>query len=258
MEWLVDLVLFPISLFSGKALAVSIALLVLGSALALWLLISFVYERSFLGVYSELTKAIAAARKQSVSQEVIITEVRDVFSKSRLDEGWEQYSASLDFSDGKVFNYTDPAPFFDSDRLEGHNYPKWSATLGGVFLTIGLFFTFVGLSAALLQVAGDGHGGALGPDKLRGAVENILGISSVKFITSHGRNPSLYRLESCRTFSGGRTGPGRRTPRRGNTAAVYLRCAGDSPPPATEDSAGPAPTVPELWHRLGCRDRPTD
>jgi ABC-type transporter Mla subunit MlaD len=47
-----------------------------------------------------------------------------------------------------------------------------------------LFFTFVGLSAALLQVAGDGHHGALSPDKLRGAVENILGISSVKFITS--------------------------------------------------------------------------
>ena len=46
------------------------------------------------------------------------------------------------------------------------------------------FFTFVGLSAALLQVAGDGHGGALSPEKLRTAVGNILGISSVKFITS--------------------------------------------------------------------------
>lgn len=184
MERLVDLVLFPISLFSGKTLAVSIALLVLGSALALWLLISFVYERPFLAVYGQLTKAIEAARKQGISQEDVVAEVRGAFVISRLADGWEQYSASLDFSDGKVFNYTDPSPFFDGDRLEGHNYPKWSATLGGVFLTIGLFFTFVGLSAALLQVAGDGHGGALSPDKLRSAVENILGISSVKFITS--------------------------------------------------------------------------
>jgi hypothetical protein len=43
MEPLVDLILLPISLFSGKTLAVSIALLVLGSALALWLVIHFAY-----------------------------------------------------------------------------------------------------------------------------------------------------------------------------------------------------------------------
>jgi hypothetical protein len=184
MESLVDLILLPISLFSGKTLAVSIALLVLGSASALWLVIHFVYERPFLAVYSQLTKTISAARARDVSQEDVIAEIRGDLAKSPLADGWEQYSASLEFSDGKVFSYTDPAPFFDDDRLVGNNYPKWSTTLSGVFLTVGLFFTFVGLSAALLQVSGDGHSGALSPDKLRGAVENILGISSVKFITS--------------------------------------------------------------------------
>jgi hypothetical protein len=230
--------------------------LVLGLALALWLLISFVYERSFLRVYSELTKAIAAARKQSVSQEVLITEVRDVFSKSRLDEGWEQYSASLDFSDGKVFNYTDPAPFFDSDRLEGHNYPKWSATLGGVFLTIGLFFTFVGLSAALLQVAGDGHGGALGPDKLRGAVENILGISSVKFITS---------LAGILAYIGwslaARSQADAQDRAVGRLVAEIRRLSIYVAPEILllrQLRTQQAQHLPELWHRLGCRDRPTD
>ncbi len=48
---------------------------------------------------------------------------------------------------------------------------------------MGLFFTFVGLSAALLQVGGDGQG-AMKPEQLRRAVEGILGVSSVKFITS--------------------------------------------------------------------------
>jgi hypothetical protein len=90
----------------------------------------------------------------------------------------------LEYSGGYAFNYADPAPYFDSGRVDNHNYIKWSSTLGGVFLTVGLFFTFVGLSAALLQLAGDGHDGVLSPDKLRTAVGNILGISSVKFITS--------------------------------------------------------------------------
>ena len=184
MERLVDLVLLPISLFSGKTLAVTIALLVLGAALAIWLVIRFVFERPFLTVYNQLSNSITAAREPDRSQEQVLARIGNAFAKSPLADSWEQYKASLEFSDGHVFNYTDAAPFFDSDRLEGHNYVKWSSTLGGVFLTVGLFFTFVGLSAALLQVAGDGHGGALSPDKLRGAVENILGISSVKFITS--------------------------------------------------------------------------
>jgi hypothetical protein len=184
MERLVDLVLFPISLFSGKTLAVTIALLVLGAALGIWLFIRFAYERPFLAIYGRLASSIANARKGDRSQEQVLARVGNAFAKSPLADGWEQYKASLEFSDGQVFNYTDPAPYFDGDRLEGHSYTKWSSTLGGVFLTVGLFFTFVGLSAALLQVAGDGHDGALSPDKLRTAVGNILGISSVKFITS--------------------------------------------------------------------------
>lgn len=178
MERLVDLVLFPIGLFSGKPLAVSIALLVLGTALALWLVIHFRFERRFLAVYNKLSDAIIAARKSDRSQEQVIARVTNIFAKSKLSGGWEQYKASFEFSDGHVFNYTDPASYFDSDRLEGHNYVKWSSTLGGVFLTVGLFFTFVGLSAALLKVAG------ASTDDLPDAVRQVLEISSVKFITS--------------------------------------------------------------------------
>jgi hypothetical protein len=47
IEWLVDLVLFPISLFSGKTLAVSIALLVLGTAIGIWIFIHTAFECPF-------------------------------------------------------------------------------------------------------------------------------------------------------------------------------------------------------------------
>ena len=183
MDGLVDLVLLPISLFSGKPLAVTIALTILGTALCLWLVMHFIIERRFLGIYNKLSKSIEATRNATFTPEQKIANISKVFGVSRFSENWRQYSASFDYSDGHAFNYADPAPYFASDRISGHNYVKWSSTLGGVFLTVGLFFTFVGLSAALLQVAGDGHA-SMAPEQLRHAVESILGISSVKFITS--------------------------------------------------------------------------
>jgi antitoxin component HigA of HigAB toxin-antitoxin module len=183
MDRIVDLVLFPISLFSGKTLAVSIALTILGAAFFIWTFIHYGVERRFLAVYKDLANFVNSTRKSNDTPERKIAKVGAKFKKSALASSWEQYSASIDYADGHVFNYTDPAIYFASDRVTGHNYVKWSSTLGGVFLTVGLFFTFVGLSAALLQVAGDGHTSML-PEQLRHAVENILGISSVKFITS--------------------------------------------------------------------------
>jgi hypothetical protein len=46
-------------------------------------------------------------------------------------------------------NLVDPHVLFTADRLPGHGYEKWASTWAGVFLTLGLLFTFVGLSAAL-------------------------------------------------------------------------------------------------------------
>jgi hypothetical protein len=183
MNSLVELVLFPISLFSGKALAVAIALTIVGAALFIYAFIYIRVERRFLAIYNDLSNAINSSRNSGDTAERHIAKVADKFKKSALANSWEQYSASLEYSDGRVFNYTDPAAYFASDRVAAHSYVKWSSTLGGVFLTVGLFFTFVGLSAALLQVAGDGHT-SMAPEQLRHAVENILGISSVKFITS--------------------------------------------------------------------------
>jgi hypothetical protein len=183
MDSIVDFVLTPIGMFSGKPLAVEIALCILGSAFALWLIITLVWERKFLGQYERLIRAVRKAKEGSANQEESFARVTDDFDRTAHAPGWRQYRSCLEFSNGDVFSFTDPAPFLSADRIPHHNYAKWSSTLGGVFLTVGLFFTFVGLSAALLQVGGDGQG-AMNPEQLRRAVERILGVSSVKFITS--------------------------------------------------------------------------
>ncbi len=183
MNSVVDLVLAPIGMFSGKPLAVGIALGLLGGAFAFWLLIRLIWERRFIGHYGSLSKAIRKARNGSASQEECLAGVAEEFERSVHSSGWQQYRSSLEYDNGRVLSYTDPASYFAADRVPGHNYVKWSSTLGGVFLTLGLFFTFVGLSAALLQVGGNGEG-AMEPSQLRRAVEGILAVSSVKFITS--------------------------------------------------------------------------
>ncbi len=183
MDRFADIVLTPIALFSGKPLAVSLALGILGVALALWLGALLPTERRFVGKLRRLATAVRAQRLARGSQESQFAEIDRVFAKSDLALAWRRYRSSIEFEDGDASNYADPADFFSLAYLPGHGYPKWSSTLAGVFLTVGLFFTFVGLSAALLKLAGDGHD-SLAPAELKIAVEGILAVSSVKFITS--------------------------------------------------------------------------
>jgi len=183
MDQIVAIVLAPIGMFSGKPLAVGIALGLLALAVLIWLLIYLLIERKFLGSYKRVARALRNIRQTAGSQEERFAVAMGEFEGTALAPGWNQYRSSLEIANGSLFSYTDPAPYFAADRVPGHNYVKWSSTLGGVFLTVGLFFTFVGLSAALLQVGGDGNA-PMDTEKLRRAVEGILGVSSVKFITS--------------------------------------------------------------------------
>ena len=184
MDLIVQLVLAPIGLFSGKPLAVGIALALLGSSVAIWIATSLVHARRFKGAFDGLARRVAEIRRGPGTREEHLASVDELFDKGPLASPWRQYRASVHFRDGLVTSYSDPGAFLTADRMPGYGYVKWYSTLGGVFLTLGLFFTFVGLSAALLQVAGEGGGGSLDPTQLRHAVEGILAISSVKFITS--------------------------------------------------------------------------
>jgi methyl-accepting chemotaxis protein len=184
MDTIVSLVLAPIGLFSGKPLAVGIALGLLGVSAALYLYLTLVGARRFKRAFGGLARELKQSRGAGGTQEDQLARADELFEQSALASAWRQYRASVHFNDGHVFAYSDPAAFFTADRMPGYGYVKWYSTLGGVFLTLGLFFTFVGLSAALLQVAGSGEGGSMDPTQLRHAVEGILAVSSVKFITS--------------------------------------------------------------------------
>ncbi len=183
MDGFADFVLAPIALFSGRPLAVVLALSILGSALGLWIGLLLPAERRFVGKLNRIARAVRAVRLAEGSQQQHFADVDRIFDASDLAAAWRRYRSCVEFEDGKAESYADPAAFFSVGYLPGHGYAKWSGTLGGVFLTIGLFFTFVGLSAALLKMGGDGHG-ALDPAQLKIAVEGILAVSSVKFITS--------------------------------------------------------------------------
>lgn len=184
MDLIVPLVLAPIGLFSGKPLAVGIALALLGSSLAIYAFATLVFARRFRTTFGGLAKGVARIRRGPGTPEEHLAGVDELFDKSLLASPWRQYRASVHFQNGHVTSYSDPGAFLTADRMPGSGYVKWYSTLGGVFLTLGLFFTFVGLSAALLQVAGEEGGGSLDPTQLRHAVEGILAVSSVKFITS--------------------------------------------------------------------------
>jgi hypothetical protein len=99
-----------------------------------------------------------------------------------VGSAWLQYRASMRQDPGNPASYVnlvDPSAWFTLNRLNGAGYEKWVATLANVFLCLGLLFTFVGLSAALLSV-----GSTTTPEDVRRAVDGILKISSAKFITS--------------------------------------------------------------------------
>ena len=183
MDRFADLVLTPIALFSGRPLAVGIAFGILGAALLLWLAALVPAERRFLAPLRRTARALRDLRGESLGPEQLFARADAVLDKTALAPAWRRYRSGVEFENGAALSYSDPADFLALVHLPGHSYPKWSSTLAGVFLTVGLFFTFVGLSAALLQLGGDGHD-TLSPAQLKQAVQGILAVSSVKFITS--------------------------------------------------------------------------
>jgi hypothetical protein len=95
---------------------------------------------------------------------------------------WEHYRATLRDDprrEGYFVNLVDPSSWFSVGQLAGGGYEKWVSTWASVFLCLGLFFTFVGLSAALMKV-----GNIDDAARLREAINGILAVSSAKFITS--------------------------------------------------------------------------
>jgi hypothetical protein len=181
----VDLILGLIAGFSGREVAFGVAYVILIASVAIWAGVVWRPHRHFTSALTAACKGVeAAANNESFSPEDRLAKVdHDLANHSLLQHIWKPYRSALRKDprrDSEYLNPVDPYSFFTLERLPGHGYEKWATTFAGIALTVGLLFTFVGLTAALTKV---GHGGA-DTSQLREAIGEILSISSAKFITS--------------------------------------------------------------------------
>lgn len=174
---LAEKILTPLKFFSGKPLSLVIAFTILSVSIGLWAFWLAPAARSFTKLYRDLTRSLKEINASNATKEEKLAKVDQLFENTKFSSNWIEYRACIEFTNDDVFSYSDPRNFFYPDRINGGGYTKWSATLGGVFLTTGLVFTFIGLSAALLNID-------TSPEQIRRSIENILNVSSAKFITS--------------------------------------------------------------------------
>jgi methyl-accepting chemotaxis protein len=181
---LVDGLSHAVGAFDNKELAFAIALAILLGAVLVWAFLHFRRHRPWLGPVLRLTKALRKLQGTDVPPAQRIEEATVLFrSEPRIEPLWREYRKHLQPNPeaNGYLNLVDPRIWFSVDALPGRGYEQWSATWSGIFLTVGLLFTFIGLSAALLKVGAiDGADSAA----MKAAITGILGVSSAKFITS--------------------------------------------------------------------------
>lgn len=198
---LVDFLAFLISRFEGREKAFGIGLAILFVSGAIGVLMER-RHRAFLRSVREPRRALEATGGSGTAGGERVAGADEAFEVGPLRTLWRQYRQNLREQDGAFINLIDPRAWFSVESLPGRGYEKWAGTWAGVFLTVGLFFTFVGLSAALLRV---GQAGAE-PDQMRQAINSILAISSAKFVTSiAGIMAYIQWSLQARVFASGQT-----------------------------------------------------
>jgi len=180
---LVDLITGLIGLFDSKEVAVLVVLAMLGlfAGATVWI---WLQHRRHMASLAAAVRVLrdALARTDWTSADRLNAADAGLKANPVVGLAWSQYYASLreaPAKPGSYVNFVDPAAWFADGRLPGGGYEKWIATFANVFLCLGLLFTFVGLSAALLGV-----GSTETAEQVQRAVNQILNVSSAKFITS--------------------------------------------------------------------------
>lgn len=180
------IIIYAISLFDNPDLALYISYGIIGSAAIVALVITYRYHRPYTYRLSNLTKSLKDLQaRRDLNQEQRLEEARTIFKKSPagIHILWKEYDRHLkpDSVGGGYQNLIDPRVWFSLESIPGRGYEHWSNTWAGIFLTVGLLFTFIGLSAALLKVVD-----ISGADSaaMEAAITGILNVSAAKFITS--------------------------------------------------------------------------
>ena len=181
----VSFFVIAISKFASKEIAFAVAFAIILSSLALWTIAVYRPHRLFrkaLAAGISAAKSAAADATHTPADRIALID-RTMRGNAVLEESWFPYRSALKpdpLREGQFLNPVDPYGWFALEKLPGRGYEKWASTLAGVSLTVGLLFTFIGLSAALFKVGQAGSNTA----ELRQAIADILSISSAKFITS--------------------------------------------------------------------------
>jgi hypothetical protein len=185
LESIIGVFVLLISEFANREIAFVIAISILLGSIALWAIAVYVPHRRFRRAMPSAIRAAKTAVTDAIRQPAdrIVLVDRVMSANPILAEAWVPYRSALRSDprrEDQFLNPVDPYGWFALDKLPGRGYEKWASTLAGVSLTVGLLFTFIGLSAALFKV------GEAGSDTsaLRDAIADILRISSAKFITS--------------------------------------------------------------------------
>lgn len=122
-----------------------------------------------------------ASQVNKITQEA--KKVRTRKGHAHITAAWDEFRETLveDESDGRTVlrNSVRPSSFFNLEDL--HFGPGFSRYMPGLFVTVGLFFTFLGLIAALRQITGLGDAS---PEEMRASLDGLLGAASAKFIMS--------------------------------------------------------------------------
>lgn len=180
----VDGLSWAIGSFDNKDLAFAIALTILAAGTGIWAFLHFRRHRPWVRPIRRLASALQGLRSHSEDAATRLAKAHEIFeSEPSVAPLWKEYKKHLPESREAAgyVNLVDPRLWFSLESLPGHGYVHWCATWAGVFLTVGLVFTFIGLSAALLKVTN-----IAGADStaMKNAITGILGVSSAKFITS--------------------------------------------------------------------------
>ncbi|MDG4594762.1 MAG: hypothetical protein P9F75_03555 [Candidatus Contendobacter sp.] len=180
---LVDWLSWVIGSFDNKDLAFLIALTILLIAVWVWVFYASRRHRRWVKPIRRLSAKLEKLRNNESDADGRLIKAGESFeSEATLAPLWRDYRKHLQPNPQTpgYLNLIDPRLWFSVDSLPGRGYEQWCATWAGIFLTVGLLFTFIGLSAALLKVGGIGANSAA----MKAAITGILGVSSAKFITS--------------------------------------------------------------------------
>lgn len=122
-----------------------------------------------------------ASQVNRISQEAKKVQTRKGYA--HITAAWDEFRETLiedKSADQPILrNSVRPSSFFNLEDL--HFGPGFSRYVPGLFVTVGLFLTFLGLIAALRQITGMSEAS---PEEMRASLDGLLGAASAKFIMS--------------------------------------------------------------------------